>query len=245
MSDVNSMMPELTLGGETAQAQELPTLTLGNEAPAAPVAEEKKAEPVKVDESMLNEAEKKMVNDFAQKIDITDSQLVLQYGAAAQKSVASFSESALKNVRTKDLGEVGDALGELVVELKGFGEEEEKKGLRGLFKKAGNKMETMKAQFGTAEANVDKIARSLEQHQVVLMKDIAMFDQMYDQNLQFYKELTMYIIAGKKRLRRSSPPSWRSCGVRRRPPAPPRTPRPITTYSSSAIGLRRSSTTWS
>lgn len=202
MSDTNSMMPELTLNAEAAKVETTPTLVLGNEAPAAPEApavEEKKVEPVKIDESMLTEAERKMVDDFSKKIDLTDSQLVLQYGAAAQKSVASFSEAALQNVRTKDLGEVGDALSDLVVELKGFGEEEDR-GFFGFFKRSSNKLETMKAQFGTAEANVDKIARSLEQHQVALMKDIAMFDQMYEQNLKFYKELTMYIIAGKKRL---------------------------------------------
>lgn len=199
MSDMEGMMPELTLNADAAKV-EAPTLTLGFEEPAAPAVEEKKAEPVVIDDSMLTEAEKKMVDEFAKKIDISDSQLVLQYGAAAQKSVAGFSESALKNVRTKDLGEVGDTLSSLVVELKSFGQEEEEKGLFGLFKKVGNKMEAMKAQYGKAEANVDKIARELEQHQVVLMKDIAMFDQMYELNLKYYKELTMYIIAGKKRL---------------------------------------------
>ena len=199
MSDMEGMMPELTLNADAAKV-EAPTLTLGFEEPAAPAVEEKKAEPVVIDDSMLTEAEKKMVDEFAKKIDISDSQLVLQYGAAAQKSVAGFSESALKNVRTKDLGEVGDTLSTLVVELKSFGQEEEEKGLFGFFKKASNKMEAMKAQYGKAEANVDKIARELEQHQVVLMKDIAMFDQMYELNLKYYKELTMYIIAGKKRL---------------------------------------------
>ena len=199
MSDTNSMMPELTLDANEMAKVDAPTLTLGAE-PEAPAVEEKKVEPVVIDESMLSEAEKKMVNDFSKKIDITDSQLVLQYGAAAQKSVASFSESALSKVRSKDLGEVGDTLSKLVVELKNFGEEEEKGGLFGWFKKTNNKMETMKAQYGTAEANVNKIARELEQHQVVLMKDIAMFDQMYELNLKYYKELTMYIIAGKKRL---------------------------------------------
>ena len=199
MSDMEGMMPELTLNADAAKV-EAPTLTLGFEEPAAPAVEEKKAEPVVIDDSMLTEAEKKMVDEFAKKIDISDSQLVLQYGAAAQKSVAGFSESALKNVKTKDLGEVGDTLSSLVVELKSFGQEEEEKGLFGLFKKVGNKMEAMKAQYGKAEANVDKIARELEQHQVVLMKDIAMFDQMYELNLKYYKELTMYIIAGKKRL---------------------------------------------
>ena len=199
MTDTN--MPELTLTPNAAAQAEPPQLTLGTEPPAAPGAEEKKeVEPVKIDESMLTEAERKMVDDFSKKIDITDTQLVLQYGAAAQKSVASFSESALSSVRTKDLGEVGDTLSDLVVELKDFGEEEDKGGIFGFFKKAGNKMETMKAQYSKAEANVEKITRELEQHQVRLMKDIAMFDQMYELNLKYYKELTMYIIAGKKRL---------------------------------------------
>ena len=199
MTDTN--MPELTLTPNAAAQAEPPQLTLGTEPPAAPGAEEKKeVEPVKIDESMLTEEERKMVDDFSKKIDITDTQLVLQYGSAAQKSVASFSESALSSVRTKDLGEVGDTISDLVVELKDFGEEEDKGGIFGFFKKAGNKMETMKAQYSKAEANVEKITRELEQHQVRLMKDIAMFDQMYELNLKYYKELTMYIIAGKKRL---------------------------------------------
>ena len=200
MIENNNTMPQLTLDAQAVQAAETPTLVLGNEAPAAPTVEEKKVEPVVIDESMLTEAERKMVNDFAKKIDITDSQMVLQYGVAAQKNVASFSENALSSVRTKDLGEVGESLSSLVVELQSFGVEEEKGGFFGLFKKAGNKMETMKAQYSKAETNVEKIVRELEQHQVVLMKDIAMFDQMYELNLKYYKELTMYIIAGKKRL---------------------------------------------
>ena len=200
MTDMEGMMPQLTLNADAAKA-EIPTLTLGAE-PAAPALEPEKpkAEPVVIDDSMLTEAEKKVVDDFSKKIDLNDSQLILQYGVAAQKGVATFSESALSKVRTKDLGEVGDTLSSLVVELKSFGQEEEEKGLFGFFKKAGNKMEAMKAQYGKAEANVEKIARELEQHQVVLMKDIAMFDQMYELNLKYYKELTMYIIAGKKRL---------------------------------------------
>ena len=200
MTDNN--MPELTLTpNDDSAAQAAPQLVLGNEAAEAPAQEEKKVEPVKLDDSMLTDAEKQMVEDFAKKIDITDSQLVLQYGSAAQKSVSTFSENALNNVRNKDLGEVGDTLTNLVVELKNFGEdEEEKKGIFGFFKKAGNKMETMKAQYGKAEQSVDKICRELEQHQIRLMKDIAMFDEMYELNLKYYKELTMYIIAGKKRL---------------------------------------------
>ena len=200
MTDMEGMMPQLTLNADAAKV-ETPTLTLGAE-PAAPAVEPEKpkAEPVVIDDSMLTEAEKKVVDDFSKKIDLNDSQMILQYGVAAQKGVASFSESALSNVRTKDLGQVGDTLSSLVVELKSFGQEEEEKGLFGFFKKAGNRMEAMKAQYGKAEANVEKIARELEQHQVVLMKDIAMFDQMYELNLKYYKELTMYIIAGKKRL---------------------------------------------
>ena len=200
MSDMEGMMPELTLNADAAKV-ETPTLTLSME-PEAPAVEPAKPEvkPVVIDDSMLSDAEKKIVDDFSKKIDLNDSQMILQYGVAAQKGVASFSESALNNVRTKDLGEVGDTLSSLVVELKNFGQEEEEKGLFGFFKKAGNRMETMKTQYAKAEVNVDKICRELEQHQRVLMKDIAMFDQMYDLNLKYYKELTMYIIAGKKRL---------------------------------------------
>ena len=199
MNENQNMFPELTLSTDTAAQAAMPQLVLGNEPAPAPVEEKKEVEPVKIDDSMLTEAERTMVDEFSKKIDIKDSQMVLQYGSAAQKNVAAFSENALSSVRTKDLGEVGDTLSSLIVELKDFGEEEEK-GFFGIFKKAGNKLETMKAQFSSAEANVEKIARNLEQHQVTLMKDIAMFDQMYELNLKYYKELTMYIIAGKKRL---------------------------------------------
>ena len=199
MSDMEGMMPELTLNADAAKV-ETPALTLSMEPEPAPEPEKPEVKPVVIDDSMLTEAEKKVVDDFAKKIDLNDSQLILQYGVAAQKGVASFSESALSTVRTKDLGEVGDTLSSLVVELRSFGQEEEEKGLFGFFKKAGNRMEAMKAQYGKAEANVDKIVRELEQHQRVLMKDIAMFDKMYELNLKYYKELTMYIIAGKKRL---------------------------------------------
>ena len=200
MTDNN--MPGLTLAPDTAAAAEIPTLTLTPEAPATPAAPEvkKEVEPVVLDDSMLTEQEKAAVNEFAKKIDVRDTNQVLQYGAAAQKSVASFSESALANVRNKDMGEIGEDLSRLVVELKGFGAPEEKKGLAGLFKKTGNRIETMKAQYNKVEANVDKIAQNLENHQITLLKDVAMFDQMYELNLKYYKELTMYILAGKKRL---------------------------------------------
>ena len=198
----DNKMPELTLSPDdtAAAVAEVPTLTLTPEAPEVPKEEEKKVEPVNMDENLLTEEEKKAVEDFSHKIDIRDTNQVLQYGAAAQKSVAAFSENALNNVRTKDMGQIGDDLSQLVVELKGFGEEEDRKGLKGLFKKAGNKLETMKAQYNKVEANVDKIAQNLENHQIALLKDVAMFDQMYELNLKYYKELTMYILAGKKRL---------------------------------------------
>ena len=221
MSDNLDMTPHLTLTPEAdaaaaaaPAAPEAPTLTLDPSAAAqeaAPVqgepvlSEEERqkqrdANAVKLDESMLTEAERKMVDEFAQKIDVTDSSVVLQYGAAAQKNIASFSENALNSVRTKDLGEVGEALSSLVVELKGFGQEEDEGGIFGFFKKKRDKLEAMKASYAKAEVNVDKIVRALENHQVVLMKDIAMLDQMYELNTKYYKELTMYIIAGKKRL---------------------------------------------
>ena len=197
-------IPELTLE-PTAAAAAVPELTLETAipTPAAPAPEpgKKEAEPVEMDERLLTEEEKRAVEEFSKKIDIGDSNLVLQYGAAAQKNIASFSENALSSVRTKDLGEIGKSLSELVVELKGFGQdEEEKKGLFGLFKKGGSKIESLKAQYAKVETNVDRIAHELEQHQVTLMKDVAMFDQMYELNLKYYKELTMYILAGKKKL---------------------------------------------
>ena len=201
------LTPQLTLTPDSAATQpQAPSLTLEpnadqQQAQAAQQAAQaqREANAVKIDESMLNEAERKMVDDFAQKIDITDSNLVLQYGAAAQKNIASFSESALSNVKTKDLGQVGDALSQLVGELKTFGQPE-KKGLAGLFQKKRSELEAMKASYAKAESNVDRIVKVLEEHQVTMMKDIAMFDQMYELNTKYYKELTMYIIAGKKRL---------------------------------------------
>ncbi len=196
--------PELTFEPSAAQAVEAPALTLEPSAPAAPQVDEaaqaaRDANAVKLDESMLSEAEKKMVEDFSQKIDVTDSSLVLNYGAAAQKNIAAFSESALNNVKTKDLGEVGEALSSLVVELKTFGQPE-KKGIGGFFQKKRNELEALKASYAKAEVNVDKIVKVLQDHQVTLMKDVAMFDQMYELNTKYYKELTMYILAGKKRL---------------------------------------------
>ncbi len=210
MSEDLNLTPELTLtpddSAAAAAVPEAPQLTLTPDAPAegdaaaaAAAQKERDANAVKLDESQLTEAERKMVDDFSQKIDITDSTMVLQYGAAAQKNIAAFSENVLNSVRTKDLGEIGDALSDLVVELKTFGEPE-KKGFAGFFQKRKQDIESMKASYSKAETNVNRITEVLEQHQVVLMKDIAMFDQMYELNTKYYKELTMYILAGRKRL---------------------------------------------
>ena len=198
--------PELTLTPNldtAAAAAEMPSLTLDPTVAEKATQEAdqaaRDANAVKLDESMLTEAERKMVDEFAQKIDVKDSNLVLQYGAAAQKNIASFSESALNKVRTKDLGAVGDDLAKLVGELKGFGQEE-KSGIFGFFQKTKNDIEALKAQYSKAETNVNKVVETLEGHQVTLMKDVAMLDQMYEHNTKYYKELTMYILAGKKRL---------------------------------------------
>lgn len=151
-------------------------------------------------EAKLSDAEKKMVEDFSNKIDITEANIVLQYGSEAQKKISDFSDTALDNVKTKDLGEVGTLLSNLVVELKGFDEKETDKGFLGIFKKAGNKVESLKAKYDKTEVNVNKIANVLEDHQIQLLKDIALLDQLYDRNQTNCKELTMYIIAGKKKL---------------------------------------------
>lgn len=161
-------------------------------------AEQKKEEPA-LDDSILTEEERRTVDAFAQQIDLTDSAMVLRYGAGTQKKMADFSESALDNVRSKDLGEVGDLLSGVVKELKGFDEEEEK-GFFGLFKKASNKIESLKAKYAKAETNVNEIVKVLEKHQVQLMKDTALLDKMYELNLTYFKELSMYILAGKKKL---------------------------------------------
>ena len=188
---------KLTLEQEAPQA---PSLTLeGVAEPEQP--QQAEAEAQALDESMLSDEERKMVEDFSQKIDLHNSTIVMQYGSAAQKKIASFSDTALNNVRTKDLGEVGNQISSLVVELKGFDiDEEEKKGFFGRFKNTGNKILAMKSRYDSAETNVNKIAAALESHQVQLMKDVVMLDKLYDMNLNYHKELTMYIIAGKKKL---------------------------------------------
>ena len=194
MSDVKlTLEPEL----ETP-APGIPTLTLDGVEEEKPVAPEKKEE--EQPEVQLTPEEQKVVDDFAEKIDITSSALVMQYGSGAQKKIANFSDTALANVRTKDLGEVGDEIANLVVELKSFDAGEEEKGFLGFFKKQANRLDGMKARYDKAEVNVNKIASSLEGHQVQLMKDIVMLDKLYETNLAYHKELSMYILAGKKKL---------------------------------------------
>lgn len=196
MSDVKlTLEPEL----ETP-APGIPTLTLDGVEEEKPVAPEKKEE--EQPEVQLTPEEQKVVDDFAERIDITSSALVMQYGSGAQKKIANFSDTALANVRTKDLGEVGDEIANLVVELKSFDAGEEEKGFLGFFKKQANRLDGMKARYDKAEVNVNKIASSLEGHQVQLMKDIVMLDKLYETNLAYHKELSMYILAGKKRLKR-------------------------------------------
>ncbi|MDK2904184.1 MAG: hypothetical protein PWR12_260 [Eubacteriaceae bacterium] len=152
------------------------------------------------DESQLSPEERRMVDDFAQKIDISNSALIMQYGVGAQKKIAEFSESALNNVRSKDLGEVGKMLSDMVNELRSFDMEEEEKGLFGFFKKGSNKLSSMQSKYASAETNVNRIVDELEKHQIQLLKDVAMLDKLYDVNKTYFKELSMYILAGKKKL---------------------------------------------
>ena len=195
MNDQTSSIPSLTLEPNAAPAAEAAVEQAPVVEASAP-AEEIKTE--KPDLSALSEAEQAAVRDFSEKIDVTNSEQIMNYGSAAQKNISEFSDAALGAVRTKDLGEVGDMLGDLVVELQGLNfTQEEKKGLRGLFKKASNNIASMKAQFDQAEINVDKIVEALEKHEITLMKDISMMDKMYDKNQEYMKELTMYILAGK------------------------------------------------
>lgn len=186
---------------ELKDMQTTPTLTLDPfqaEAPAAPIPAAAEEEPL--DERILSEEERRMAAQFAEQIDLTDSSMILQYGAGTQKKMADFSESALENVRTKDMGEVGNLLTGVVKELRSF-DEEESKGFLGIFKKQANKVQNLKAKYAKAETNINEICKVLEGHQVQLMKDIALLDKMYELNRTYFKELTMYVIAGKKKLK--------------------------------------------
>ena len=204
MADLNNELdlnvpaaPSLTLDAAPAA----PTLTRDPAADEKVIAESKKATPVQVEDTPLSPEEQKMVNDFAEKIDITNSQMVLQYGAASQKKLSDFSETALSRVKTKDMGETGELITNLISELQGFdATTEQPKGIFGFFKKTSNSIEQLKTRYDSADKNVERIKAQLEDHQVTLMKDITMLDKMYELNLVYFKELTMYILAGKKKL---------------------------------------------
>lgn len=188
-----NFMPQLTLDPFGTEQQ-----------PATVVAEKEEIKQVVTAEmrakANLTPAERKVVSDFASKIDLTNSNVVLQYGAGAQTKIANFSESALANVRTKDLGEIGEMMTSLIGQLKNFDDDEEKGGFLGFFKKSSNKIATMKARYDKAEISVNNIAKQLQEHQITLLKDVAMLDKMYELNEQNFKELSMYILAGKEKL---------------------------------------------
>ena len=203
MSEEKTFVPSLTLE-PNAQPQAAAVAAAVEEAPVveqvAQAAEDIRTE--KPDISMLSEAEQAAVMDFSEKIDVKNTEQVMNYGANAQKNISEFSDAALSSIRTKDLGEAGNMLADLVVELQGlnFETQEEKKGFLGLFKKAGNDIASLKAQFDKAELNVDKIVEMLEQHELTLLKDISLMDKMYGKNQEYMKELTMYILAGKLKI---------------------------------------------
>ncbi len=188
-NDLDAMLKEApSLTFEPFGAEPKPeTPVVKEETPAAP-------------EVVLTPEEQKMVNDFAAQIDITNTQLVLQYGAGSQKKIADFSENALNNVRTKDMGEIGQMLAGVVAELKEFDNEEEEKGILGFFKKSSNKLDNLKIKYDKAEGNINRICKVMEEHQITLLKDAAMLDKMYELNLNYFKELSMYILAGKQKL---------------------------------------------
>lgn len=193
MSELDTMLnqaPTLTLDPFGEKKQEV-----------ASVSEEQVVEAVKEQMNMeLTPEEQKMVNDFAEQIDLSNSQMILQYGAGSQKKIADFSENALGSVRTKDMGEIGQLLTDVVGELRSFEEGEDERGFLGIFKKSSNKLSNMKAKYDKAEVNINKVCKVMEEHQITLLKDVAMLDKMYELNLNYFKELSMYILAGKKKL---------------------------------------------
>ena len=204
MNDNEVKSNEINMDSLDKMLNEGPSLTfdMQEEKPVAVVVEAKKEE--NTPQVKLSPEEERMVDEFASKIDIGNSQAILSYGVGSQKKIADFSENALERVRTKDLGEIGDMLAGVVGEIRSLESEDEEKGLFGLFKKTGNKLANMKAKYDKVETNVNNIAKVLEDHQVTLMKDVLMLDKMYELNMNYYKELSMYILAGQKRLERAN-----------------------------------------
>lgn len=205
--DLNFGQADVMQGGAAAAqadpfAASAPTLTFDVEAESQAVAqaaeEVKRPEP---EENVLTPEELRQVEEFSKKIDVTNTKAILTYGAGTQKKMADFSEKTLESVKTKDMGEVGDMVSGLVTELRNFDVDEEEKGFLGFFKKKGNQIQELKTKYNTVEKNVDKISNELEKHQVTLLKDVELLDRMYELNLNYYKELSMYILAGKKKLK--------------------------------------------
>ncbi len=185
-TEFNDTIPSLTLEPQLESVSEAPAVDLAPQSPNGA-------------ESALTEQEQLAVSEFAKKIDVENTTQILQYGAGTQKKMADFSDAALENVRTQDLGQVGDLIASVVTELQGF-DDEEKKGFFGFFRKQAAKLDTLKNRYALAERNVEKISDAMQQHQVRLLKDSAVMDKMYEQNLAYFKELTMYILAGKQKL---------------------------------------------
>ena len=205
--DLNFGQADVMQGGAAAAqadpfAASAPTLTFDVEEESQAVAqaaeEAKRPEP---EENVLTPEELRQVEEFSKKIDVTNTKAILTYGAGTQKKMADFSEKTLESVKTKDMGEVGDMVSGLVTELRNFNVDEEEKGFLGFFKKKGNQIQELKTKYNTVEKNVDKISDELEKHQVTLLKDVELLDRMYELNLNYYKELSMYILAGKKKLK--------------------------------------------
>ena len=197
MSDLDEMLkeaPVLTFDAFPEEKQ------MPEEIPSEEIEKKSFGEDMQVE---LSPEERKMVDDFAASIDLSNTQQVMQYGAGCQKKIADFSDMALGNVRTKDMGEVGEMLTQVVAELREFDEEEETKGFLGFFKKNANKLSNLKVKYDKAEVNINRISEALEQHQIVLLKDVAMLDKMYELNLNYFKELSMYILAGKQKLNKA------------------------------------------
>lgn len=204
MNDNELKNNEINMDSLDDMLKEGPSLTFDIEEKAPETAVVEAAKPESAPQIKLSPEEERLVEEFSSKIDISNSQAVLTYGVGSQKKIAEFSENALERVKTKDLGEIGDMLAGVVGEIRSLEIDEEDKGFFGLFKKSGNKLANMKAKYDKVEVNVNNISKALEDHQVTLMKDVLMLDKMYELNMNYYKELSMYIMAGKKRLERAN-----------------------------------------
>lgn len=204
MNDNELKNNEINMDSLDDMLKEGPSLTFDIEEKAPETVVVETAKPESAPQIKLSPEEERLVEEFSSKIDISNSQAVLTYGVGSQKKIAEFSENALERVKTKDLGEIGDMLAGVVGEIRSLEIDEEDKGFFGLFKKSGNKLANMKAKYDKVEVNVNNISKALEDHQVTLMKDVLMLDKMYELNMNYYKELSMYIMAGKKRLERAN-----------------------------------------